>query len=67
MAIISHLRCPRCHSTNLYKFGKNPFGHQKYQCKECKRLFTAHSSSSFTHRNYPRYPKCGKATFIHHD
>ncbi len=66
MAIISHIRCPKCHSLNLYKFGKNPLGRQKYQCKECKRQFTSYSSS-FKHRDYPRCPKCDKATFIHHD
>lgn len=67
MAIISQIRCPRCRSTKLYKFGKNSQGHQKYQCKACKRQFTSHSSSSFEHRHYPRCPKCGKATFLHHD
>ncbi|GAB6137846.1 hypothetical protein JCM15060_10350 [Halanaerobaculum tunisiense] len=32
-------QCPRCYSTDLYKYGKDKHGHQKYQCKECKRQF----------------------------
>ncbi len=66
MAIISQIRCPKCHSLNLYRFGKDIHGHQKFQCKECKRQFTLYPSS-FKHKDYPRCPKCGKATFIHHD
>lgn len=66
MASISQNRCPRCHSSNLYRFGKDFAGHQKYLCKECKRQFTLHSSN-FKPKDYPKCPKCGKATFIHHD
>ncbi|WP_450100405.1 IS1/IS1595 family N-terminal zinc-binding domain-containing protein [Ructibacterium gallinarum] len=27
--------CPRCNSHSHYKFGKNNFGNQKYQCQIC--------------------------------
>ena len=25
--------CPKCNSHSLYKYGKNTFGNQKYQCR----------------------------------
>ena len=70
MSIIlkNSVKCPRCNSTSLYKFGKTKDGHQKYQCKCCKRQFapTANTVPRAT-KNYPRCPVCGKATFLHHD
>lgn len=36
---VNKISCPRCHSHNLYRFGKDKFGNQKYQCKDCKRQF----------------------------
>jgi len=35
----TNVSCPRCSSNDLYKFGHDQFGHQKYQCKKCKRQF----------------------------
>lgn len=66
MDIIPKIRCPRCYSTNLYRFGKNLYGNQKYQCKVCKHQF-----SPFSHprpvTDFPRCPVCGKGSFLHHD
>ena len=61
-------QCPRCYSTNLYKFGKDKHGHQKYQCQECKRQFAPKTLENRKpkERKYPSCPKCGKATFLHH-
>ena len=36
--IIPH-SCPRCNSKKLYKYGKDKFGNQKYQCRVCKHQF----------------------------
>ena len=36
--IISH-RCPRCNPHSLYKYGKDKFGNQKYQCCDCLHQF----------------------------
>lgn len=66
MAIISQVKCPRCNSHQLYKFGKDLSGNQKYQCKLCKRQFTRHSGN-YSAKNYPRCHRCGKATYLHHD
>ncbi|ENK0555902.1 IS1/IS1595 family N-terminal zinc-binding domain-containing protein [Clostridium sporogenes] len=31
------IQCPRCNSTNLYKFAFDKKANQKYQCTDCKR------------------------------
>ena len=68
MTIIPKIKCPRCSSSKLYKFGKDPYGYQKYQCKLCKRQFAPFSPQTPRKlKGYPKCPKCGKATFIHHD
>ncbi len=60
------LKCPRCHSDQLYKFGLDKQANQKYQCKNCKRQFVAGDDVGRPKRNYPKCPKCGKATYLHH-
>ncbi|NLJ93887.1 MAG: IS6 family transposase [Clostridiaceae bacterium] len=60
-----NLSCPRCFSKNLYKFGKDKEGNQKFQCKSCKRQW-APDAKPFKSK-YPSCPKCGKTSFLHHD
>jgi len=67
--------CPKCnYSRKFYRYGKDKFGNQKYQCLSCKHQFApdyfppdniGRGRPKF--RNYPRCPKCGKASFLHHD
>ena len=73
--IISH-NCPRCNSHSLYKYGKDKFGNQKYQCRKCKHQFAPDFISSGSkgakplppeQRKYPSCPVCGKSAFLHHD
>ena len=73
--IIPHC-CPRCNSHSLYKYGKDKFGDQKYQCRICKHQFAPDFISSGSkgakplppeQRKYPSCPICGKAAFLHHD
>ncbi len=63
----TNIRCPRCHSDKLYKFGLDKQANQKYQCKKCKRQFAPDYVSSPVISKYPRCPKCGKATYLHHE
>ncbi|EOU1961228.1 IS1 family transposase, partial [Clostridium perfringens] len=42
----TNIKCPRCHSEKLYKFGFDKQANQKYQCKECGRQFAPDSVSS---------------------
>ncbi len=64
---INNISCPRCFSKNLYRFGKNNLGHQKYQCKECARQFPANSKPGDNRRSYPKCPICNSGTYLHHD
>ena len=59
------VKCPRCHSAQLYKFGLDKQANQKYQCKNVNNnsLLTVSTPKK---SKYPKCPKCGKATFLHH-
>lgn len=60
-------KCPKCNSHSLYKYGKDKFGNQKYQCRICKHQFAPNYVKTRTERKYPSCPVCGKASFLHHD
>ena len=57
---------PNCFSKDLYKYGKNKTGKQKYRCKTCHRQFTKDSSAK-QKLNFPKCPVCGAGTYLHHD
>ena len=59
--------CPRCNSKKLYKYGKDRFGNQKFQCPICKHQFAPDSPKKVNPRKYPSCPVCGKSAFLHHD
>ena len=61
------VKCPKCNSQKLYKYGKDPFGNQKYQCRICKHQFAPARAASLRKTRYPSCPMCGKASFLHHD
>ena len=72
-----NVKCPRCQSSDVYKFGKDPkTGHQKYQCKSCKHQGTFLNPVNKDERKfyprgskkgYPSCPLCKHAMYIHHD
>lgn len=35
----TNIKCPRCHSNKLYKFGLYKQANQKYQCRKCNHQF----------------------------
>ena len=49
------IKCPRCHSDQLYKFGLDKQANQKYQCKKCKRQF---APDSISEPNAEKLPIC---------
>lgn len=61
----TNIKCPRCHSDQLYKFGLDKQANQKYQCKNCKRQFVPDSVSTRPKCNYPRCPECGDKKYNH--
>ena len=54
--------CSECFSKNLYKYGKDKAGKQKYQCKTCCKQFSKDSSAK-----YPKCPICSAGTYLHHE
>lgn len=73
MQNIISIKCPKCNSQKLYRYGKDPDGYQKYQCRICRHQFApdrpsvAKEGAGQTERRYPSCPVCGKASFLHHD
>jgi transposase-like protein/rubredoxin len=74
MQKLYHIQCPKCNNNqSFYRYGKDPDGYQKYQCRVCKhqfspeRLSAAKEGAGKTGRKYPSCPLCGKASFLHHD
>lgn len=61
------IKCSRCHSNKLYKFGLDKQANQKYQCKKCKGQFAPNSVTTKPKSKYPRWPKSGKATYLQHE
>ena len=66
------LTCPKCnHSHSFHRYGKDPDGYQKYLCQRCKHQFAPErpkaERAQIDGRPYPSCPKCGKASFLHHD
>lgn len=33
------VHCPRCQSTQVYRHGKYPKGHERFRCRDCHRVF----------------------------
>lgn len=59
------VKCPRCQSDQLYKFGLDKQANQKYQCKKCRRQLAPDSVSKPRECKYPKCSKCWNATFLH--
>lgn len=57
--------CPKCFSKDLYRYGRDKDGFQKYQCKShgCLHQFTPDKSKKIRSSNYPKCPVCGASTF----
>lgn len=46
------LNCPKCGNINIRKYGKNPKGIQRYQCKSCGKTFLETIGTVFYYRHY---------------
>lgn len=54
------IKCPRCHSDQLYKFGLDKQANQKYQCKKCKDNLLLIPSVSRKYLNIQGVQNAGK-------
>jgi putative transposase len=58
------IKCPRCNSKKLYKYGKDPeTGKQKYQCKKCRRQFKPGDKWDGIRKRHPWLPRCPKCNY----
>ncbi len=63
-----HFSCPKCNNNHyFYRYGKDPSGHQKYQCRVCRHQFAPDAPKTRHTPKYPTCPNCGRASFLHHD
>ena len=70
MEKLYQISCPKCNNkTDFYRYGKDPHGHQKYLCKQCRHQWAPDTPERVYTRtkNYPSCPFCGKAMYLHHD
>ena len=58
--------CPEYFSKNLYKYGKDKAGKQKYQCKTYHKQFTKDTSAK-QKLNYPNCPVFGSQICLYQD
>ena len=70
------VQCPKCNnSKKLHRYGKTLDGYQKYQCQKCFHQFAPDKPFKPVggrtlppdKRKYPSCPKCGVASYLHHD
>ena len=47
------MACIRCGSNATRKDGQTRLGGQRWRCNDCRRRFTARSSSAFSHHGFP--------------
>ena len=38
------MQCPKCHSSQIVKYGRTHYGKQRFRCQDCKRQFVEHPS-----------------------
>ena len=70
MVKLYRVYCPKCNNNHsFYRYGKDKSGFQKFLCRKCNHQFVPDKpkSKSFRSNKYPSCPKCGKASFLHHD
>ncbi len=52
MAKLYQICCPKCNNkTDFYRYGKDKYGYQKYQCKKCRHQWAPEAPSR--PRGYP--------------
>ena len=68
MEKLYQIRCPKCNNkTDIYRYGKDAHGHQKYQCKKCRHQWAPEARREIGRprtKNYPSCPVCGKGHII---
>ncbi len=58
------IRCPRCHSDAVYKYGRTNIGKRRYICQICNRQFVKDTFRREI-QDRPHCPKCGKPMHVY--
>ncbi|MDY6910491.1 MAG: zinc-ribbon domain-containing protein [Thermodesulfobacteriota bacterium] len=58
------LRCPRCQSEALYRYGFTPSGKQRYLCVVCQHQFVEHPARKPPEVR-PSCPRCGQPMHVY--
>ena len=58
------IKCPKCNSEAIYKFGKAKNGKQRFICQVCNRQFVA-GKSRLEVIQRPACPNCGKPMHVY--
>ncbi len=58
--------CPRCSSTQVWRFGRDRKGRQLFKCRLCGRVYTKLSRKMAAFKgNLPLCPKCGETQLFY--
>ena len=58
------IRCPRCHSGAVYRYGKTPTGKKRFCCVVCRRQFVFGSPRREIEER-PICPACGSRMHVY--
>jgi DNA-directed RNA polymerase subunit RPC12/RpoP len=61
----SEIRCPKCNSDAVYKYGRTHAGRQRYLCLQCNRQFAAVARRYHLQMKRPVCPHCGKPMHVY--
>lgn len=62
----TNIKCPRCHSAELYKFGLDKRANQKISMQEVQVSICSILRQCKKESLYPRCPICIRASYLNH-
>lgn len=61
---VSGIKCPRCESEAIYRFGRDQLGRQRFRCLICDRQFVIFKSRHEI-KEHPVCSKCGRKMHLY--
>lgn len=63
--LVEGIRCPRCGSDAIYRYGHTANGKQRFLCQVCRRQFTLPGPGQLAAAERPSCPECGKPMHLY--
>jgi transposase-like protein len=63
--LVEGVRCPRCQSDAIYRYGKTVNGRKRYLCQVCRRQFSLKLPGRLEAGQRPACPVCGKPMHVY--